>query len=160
MDHIVCLDPDFKELDKLLTGTRTMIVRRAKEVPFGTVNAGDALYLISSGDSLIRARATVKDVLYSDQLTEETSAALLQAYQDQLYLTKRETERWIRKQYLVLITVENTAPIEPFAVDRSNYVTQDEWLPVGDIGKVMVSRWSPWLRGKRAYRDSDLISDT
>ena len=146
MDHIVCLDPDVKELDKLLMGTRTMIVRRVKEVPVGTVNPGDLLYLITDGDSLIRARATVKDLVYSDQLTEETSVALLQAYQKQLQLTKRETERWIRKHYLVLIAVENITSIEPFAVDRSNYVAQDEWLPVGDIRKVMVLRWSPWLR--------------
>jgi hypothetical protein len=160
MDHIVCLDPDSKALDKLLLGTRTMIVRRAKEVPFGTVNPGDTLYFVYSDDRLIHARTTVKDVLYSDQLTQETSATLLQAHQDQLQLTSREMERWIRKQYLVLIAVENTTPIEPFAVDRSNYVAQDEWLPVGDIRKVMTSRWSPWIRGKRVYKDADLISDT
>jgi hypothetical protein len=160
MDHIVCLDPDANELDKLLMGTRTRIVRRTKEVPVGTVNPGDVLYLINGGESLIRARTTVQDVFYADQLTEETSAALLQAYQDQLQLTKRETECWIRKRNLALIAVENTTPIEPFAVDRSNYVAQDEWLSVGDIRKVMASKWSPWLRGKRVYKDADLISDT
>jgi hypothetical protein len=160
MDHIVCLDPDAKELDKLLLGTRTMIVRRAKEVPVGRVNPGDLLYLITSGDSLIRARAIVVDVLYADQLTEETSAVLFRTYRDQLQLTSRETDRWISKRSLALIAVENTTPIAPFAVDRSNYVVQDEWLPVGDIRKVMVPRWSPWLRGKRVYKDADLISDT
>ena len=159
MDHIVCIDPDTKELDKLLLGTRTMIVRRAKEVPFGTVNLGDTLYFIYSGGCLIRARATVKDLFYSDQLTVKTSASLLQAHQDQMQLTSREMERWIRKQYLVLIPVQNTTLIKPFAVDRSNYEGQGDWLPVGDIRKVMTSRWSPWLRGKRLYRDVDLISD-
>jgi hypothetical protein len=159
MDHIVCIDPDAKELDKLLLGTRTMIVRRAKEVPFGTVNPGDTLYFIYSGGCLIRARTTVKDLLYSDQLTAKTSASLLQAYQDQMQLTRREMERLVRKQYLVLIAVENTTPIRPFAVDRSNYEGQGDWLPVGDIRKVMTLRWSPWLRGKRVYKDVDLISD-
>jgi hypothetical protein len=138
MDHIVCVDPDAKELDKLLLGTRTMIVRRAKEVPFGTVNPGDTL---------------------SDQLTEETSATLLQAHQDQLLLTKREMERWVRKQNLVLIAVENTTPIKPFAVDRSNYARQDVWLPIDDIRKVKTPGWSPWLARKRVYEDADLISD-
>ena len=159
MDHIVYVDVDAKELEKLILGTRTMIVRRAEEVPYGTVNPSDTLYFIYDGDRLIRARATVKDVLYSDQLTEKTSASLLQAYQGQLQLTKKEMERWVRKQYLVLITVENTTPIKPFAVDRSNYGGQDNWLLVGDIQKVMTSRWSPWLRGKRVYKDVDLISD-
>jgi hypothetical protein len=124
MDHIVYLDPDAKELDKLLLGTRTMIVRRAKEVPFGTVNPGDTFYFIYSGDWLIRARTTTKDVLYSDQLTEKTSATLLQVHQDQLQLTSWEMERWIRKQNLVLIALENTTPIAPFAVDRGNYVAR------------------------------------
>ena len=68
-------------------------------------------------------------------------------------------ERWVRKQYLVMISVENTTPIKPFAVDRSNYVSQDNWLPVGSIRKVRTSRWSPWLRGKRVHKDADLISD-
>jgi hypothetical protein len=160
MDHIVYLDPDAKELDKLLLGKRTMLVRRAKEVPFGTVNPDDTLYFAYGGDRLIRARSTVKDVLYSDQLTEETSAKLLNSYRDQLHLTRREMERWVRRQYLVLIALDNTIPIEPFVVDRSNYENQDDWLPVGDISKVMTSKWSPWLRAKRVYRDADLISDT
>ena len=159
MDHIVYVDVDAKELEKLISGTRTMIVRRAKEVPYGTVNPSDTLYFIYDGDRLIRARATVKDVLHSDKLTEKTSARLLQTYQDQLQLTRREMERWVRKQYLVMISVENTTPIKPFAVDRSNYGGQDNWLPVGSIRKVMTSRWSPWLRGKRVYKDADLTSD-
>ena len=159
MDHIVYVDADAKELEKLTSGTRTMIVRRAKDVPCGTVNPSDTLYFIHDGDRLIRARATVKDVLHSDKLTEKTSARLLHTYQDQLQLTRREMERWARKQYLVMISVENTTPLKPFAVDRSNYVSQDNWLPVGSIRKVRTSRWSPWLRGKRVHKDADLISD-
>jgi len=77
MDHIVYVDADAKELEKLTSGTRTMIVRRAKDVPCGTVNPSDTLYFIHDGDRLIRARATVKDVLHSDKLTEKTSARLL-----------------------------------------------------------------------------------
>ena len=98
-------------------------------------------------------------MLYTNELTEKTSASLLQAYQDQLQLTKKEMERWKRKQYLVLITVENTALVRPFAVDRGNYQGRGAWLPVGDIRKVKIPGWSPWLARKRVYRDIDLISD-
>jgi len=44
-------------------------------------------------------------------------------------------ERWARKQYLVMISVENTTPLKPFAVDRSNYGSRDNWLPVASIPK-------------------------
>lgn len=159
MDHIVYVDVDAKELEKLTLGTRTMIIRRAKEVPCGTVNPGDTLYFIYDGDRLIRARATVKDMLYTDELTEKTSASLLHAYQNQLQLTRKEMTRWTRKQYLVLITVENTTPVRPFAVDRGNHKDRGAWLPVGDIRTVKIPGWSPWLARKRVYRDIDLISD-
>jgi hypothetical protein len=159
MDHIVYVDVDAKELEKLTLGTRIMIIRSAKEVPFGTVNPGDTLYFIYDGDRLIRAWATVKDLLYTDKLTEKTSASLLQTYQDQLQLTRREVARWTRKQYLVLITVENTTLVRPFAIDRGICQGRGAWLPVGDIRRVKTSGWSPWLARKRVYRDIDLISD-
>jgi hypothetical protein len=159
MDHIVYTDVDARELERLILGTKTMIVRRAKEVPCETVNPHDTLYFIHDGDRLVRAKAAVKDVLYSGELTERASTYLLQAHQDQLQLTKKEMERWKRKRDLVLIAVENITLVRPFAVDRSAYKGQGTWLPVGDIRTVKISGWSPWLARKRVYRDIDLISD-
>jgi hypothetical protein len=160
MDHIVSVDVDARELEKLALGTRTMLVRRANEVPYGTVNPGDTLYFTYDGDRLIRAKATVKDLLYTDKLTEKTSVGLLQAHQDQLQLTRKEMARWTRKQYLVLITVENTTLVKAFAVDRGNCEGRGAWLPVGDIRRVKIPGWSPWLARKRVYRDIVLISDS
>jgi hypothetical protein len=160
MDHIVYADIDAKELEKLVLGTRTMIVRRVKEVPYGTVNPNDTLYFIHDGDRLVRAKATVRDVLYPGKLTERASTYLLQAYQDHLQLTRKEMERWTRKRDLVLITVENITRVRPFAVDKGDHINQGAWLPVSDIRTVKIPGWSPWLARKRVYRDIDLISDT
>jgi hypothetical protein len=160
VDHVVYVDADAKELEKLIHGIKTMIVRGSAEgkVPYGRVNPGDALYLIGSGDyadRLVCARATVTDVLNVDTLVGKPATELLQAHQHQLQLTKKEMARWSRKRYLVLITVADVMLIDPFSIDRSNYGSIDNWLPVGDIQRVMVrpSRF----REKRFYRDADLL---
>jgi hypothetical protein len=127
-----------------------------RKVPYGRVETGDTLYFIADEPAgLVRAKATVRDVLNSDKLTERTSVKLLQAYQRELQLTKKETRRWAGKRYLVLITVGDVTLIPPFAIDKSNCGSTDRCLPVGEIRKVKAPRWSPWLRGKRAHPDVD-----
>ena len=161
MDHVVYVDADTKELEKLIQGTKTMIIRGSLvgKVPYGRVNSGDALYLINSrdhADRLVCARAIVMDVLNVDTLAERTATEPLQAHQHQLQLTKKKMARWTRKRYLVLITVADVTLIPPFNINRSSYESTDDWLPVGDIQRVMV-RPSPRLRRKRFYKDADLL---
>ena len=161
VDHVVYVDANAKELEKLIQGTRTMIVRGSSvgKVPYGRVDSGDALYLIGSGDyadRLVCARASVMQVLNEDTLVGRPATELLQAHQHQLQLTRKEMARWARKRYLVLITVADVIPITPFSVDRSNYGSIDDWLPVGDIQRVIV-RPSSRFKGKRFYRDADLL---
>jgi hypothetical protein len=160
VDHVVYVDAGARELEKLIQGTKTMIVRGAceMEVPYGRVSPGDTIYFVDSkeySDRLVCAKAVVKDVLNVDTMTHVAAAELLQAYQSQLQLTKKEIARWVRRRYLVLITVENVIPVPPFSIDRSNYGGADDWLPVGDIQRIVV-RSSSWLRGKRFYKDADL----
>ena len=56
--------------------------------------------------------------------------------QEQLRLTPNQLKRWAGKRYLVLIEIEEAQQLEPFAIDRSEYGNMDDWLPVGDIGRV------------------------
>ncbi len=73
MDNIVYLDYKAKELDNLISGKKTMIIRGAtgRKLPYGRVFKGDMLYFIENkGDGLVKARAKVKDVLNSEQLTK------------------------------------------------------------------------------------------
>lgn len=152
MDHIVYVDADVKELEKIILGTKTMIIRGAAKMKtsYGGVSPGDTLYFVrDTGGNLVRAQATVKDVLNTDRLTREAASELLRAHQDQLQLTKKEARRWSDKKCLVLITVENVIPVVPFAIDRSNYAGADGWLPIGDILKVKSPRSSLWLGRKR-----------
>jgi hypothetical protein len=74
MDNIVYLDYKAKELDNLISGEKTMIIRGAtgRKLPYGRVFKGDMLYFIENkGDGLVKAKAKVKDVFNSEQLTKK-----------------------------------------------------------------------------------------
>lgn len=139
MDHIVYLDASAGELEKLLSGDKTMIVRGAagRKLPYGRVQPGDQLYFMeNNGDGIVKACAVVSNVLNSEKLTEEQSRSLLTANHAKVGLTPEQTERWAGKRYLVLIEVKDIRSIEKFSIDRSGYGNMDDWLPVGVIDSV------------------------
>jgi hypothetical protein len=139
MDHVVYVDTKARELEKLLSGEKTMIVRGAtgRKLPYGRVQPGDCLFFIeNNGEGIVRASATVSHVLNSEKLSEEQSAELLKSSQSKLDLTPEQVKRWSGKRYLVLIEVIQSRAIDPFAIDRSEYGNMDDWLPVENIENV------------------------
>lgn len=141
MDHVVYIDAREKELEKLLSGTKSMIVRGAagRKLPYGRVTAGDQLFFVQNdGECLVRARAQVVEVLNSEALSEDQSRQLIEDHQPSLNLTAQQYKRWAGKRYLVLIRLGNISPLEPFRVDRGAYGSMDDWLPVDDIERVTI----------------------
>jgi hypothetical protein len=136
MDHVVYLEAKEKELDKLKSGQKSMIIRGAagRKLPHGRVHPSEVLWFIeNSGDGLVRCRATVKKVFSSEKLTEEESQQLISDNQTMLCLTPNQIKRWSGKRFLVLIEIENLQEITPFEVDRSSYGNMDDWLPAENI---------------------------
>lgn len=142
MDHVVYLDASAKELNLLLSGKKTMIIRGAagRKIPYGRVNPGDMLYFINNNSQgFIAAMAEVISVFNSDKLTEEESTSLVESHQDKLQLTPKQHERWAGKRYMVLIEIGSAKEIEPFRIDKSNFGNMDDWLPVEKIESVRIS---------------------
>lgn len=141
MDHVVYLDAKAKELEKLLSGEKTMIIRGAagRKMPYGRVQEGDALYLLENdGTGQVTARAAVLSVLNSGKMDPETSTALVISNQGELNLTPAQTKRWAGKRYLVLIGVSEVQVLDPFRIDKTEYGNMDDWLPVGEIASVRI----------------------
>ncbi len=139
MDHVVYLDYQAKELDNLLSGKKTMIIRGAagRKMPYGRVFQGDNLYFINNnGEGLIRAKAIIKRVSNSNKLSEQESVSLIEMNQDKLQLSAKQYKRWAGKRFLVLVEVEKVEELEPFTIDKSNYGNMDDWLVAGDIQSV------------------------
>ena len=74
MDHVVYLDAKAKEIAKILSRGKTMIIRGAagRKLPYGRVNENDTLYLIENDSSrLVKGRAVVKSVFNSEKMGKE-----------------------------------------------------------------------------------------
>ena len=141
MDHVVYVDSKAAELNKILSGKKTMIIRGAagRKMPYGRVFANDILYLIENDGSLmVKARATVLSVINSRKMTKEESIQLVNQYADQLQLTNTQFKRWAGKQYLVLIKINDVEELIPFSIDKSTFSNMDDWLPVGNIKRYLI----------------------
>jgi len=139
MDHVVYVDAKENELDLLLSGGKSMIIRGAtgRKLPHGRVAPGDRLFFIqNNGDGMARACAVVTSVFNSEKLSEEESRQLVEENQPFLRLTPAQVKRWAGKRYLVLVGISSTGAVVPFAIDRSEYGSMDDWLPVGEIDRV------------------------
>jgi len=139
MDHVVYLDHKAKELDNLITGKKSMIIRGAmgRKLPYGRVNKSDVLFFVENkGDGMVKAKAIVDQVINTDKLTQEQSIALVSQNMGKLLLDKGLEKRFAGKRYLVLITIKSFEVLDPFKIDRSAYGNMDDWLPVENIDTV------------------------
>lgn len=139
MDHVVYLDAQAKELENLLSGNKTMIIRGAtgRKLPHGRVDQGDMLYFIdNNAEGIVRAKAKVISAFHSEKMTKDESRALATKNQHKLSLTDKQQKRWAGKRYIVLIEVASVEETHPFPIDKSNYGNMDDWLPVEKIESV------------------------
>ena len=141
MDHVVYLDAKASEMENLLSGEKTMIIRGAtgRKMPYGRVNPGNVLYFINNNaEGVVKASGKAKSVIHSEKMTKEESVAFVDEHQDKLQLTEKQFKRWAGKRYIVLIEVDDVEALTPFPIDKSDYGNMDDWLPVEDIESVKV----------------------
>jgi len=140
IDHVVYLDSKAKELDKVIDGSKSMIIRGAigRKLPYGRVNENDVLYFINNNsEGVIKAKAILDTVFNSDKMSREESIALVKKYQDKLNLSESKFTKWAGKRYIVLVGLNQVEGLNPFEIDRSNYGNMDDWLIVEKISSVM-----------------------
>ncbi|HPT20714.1 MAG TPA: hypothetical protein PLR88_02115 [Bacteroidales bacterium] len=140
MDHVVCLDSEINELEDLLSGIKTMIIRGAdrRRLPYGSVKEGDILYFISNRErGKIDARGVVSSVFCSDNLSEEESFEVIIRNQDKLQLPDKEFEKLAGKRCLTLISLNDIKEVEPFQIDKKDFQGPDDWFPIGKIDKII-----------------------
>jgi len=139
LEHLVYCDTKATVLDKILIGTKTMIIRgaAARKLPHGRVFEGETLYFIeNNGDGLVKAKATVKSVFNSEKMTEEESKAIIAQNKDKLNLSDEQIKRWAGKKVLCLIGIKDVMTIEPPLVfDRQK--NMDDWITVENIKSVL-----------------------
>jgi hypothetical protein len=139
MEHLAYCDSKAKELERLLKGEKSMLIRGAagRKLPHGKVSAGEKVYLIENdGSGRIKARGIVKGAFHSGKLTSEESEHLINENADKLRLTPAQLKRWMGKRYLCFIELENIEEVEPFSYERAS--NMDDWVVVESMDQIRV----------------------
>ena len=147
MVHLVYCDNAGKKgekvLDKILAGTKTMIVRGAagRKIPHSRVFEGERLYFIEKGSAEIKTTATVKEVQNFVKLSDEEITKILTDNQGKLNLSDKQSIRW-HKKCLCLVEFENVREIPALAFEHQG--NMDDWLILEKIEDVIVGTSIPY----------------
>lgn len=147
MVHLVYCDNTGKKgekvLDKILNGTKTMVVRGAagRKIPHSRVFEGESLYFMEKGSALISATATVKSVHNYVKLSDDEIIKVLSDNQSKLNLSEKQKERW-HKKCLCLVEFENVTEIAPLQFEHQ--VNMDDWLILEKIEDVVKGTSIPY----------------
>ncbi|MFR1517854.1 MAG: hypothetical protein ACLSVG_03620 [Clostridia bacterium] len=150
MVHLVYCDDKENVLEKILDGSKTMIVRGAagRKIPHSRVFPGETLYFMKKGTRKITATAAVKTVQNFTKLTDEQINETLEQNQGKLNLSPKQQERW-HKKCLCLVEFENVKEIAPLDFDHQN--NMDDWLILEKIEDVVVGTSIPYNYEKSKF---------
>lgn len=154
MVHLVYCDNAGKKgekvLDKILEGTKTMIVRGAagRKIPHSRIFEGEKLYFMEKGSSKITVAATVSKVENYIKLSEDEIKKILEENQPKLNLSEKQKVRW-HKKCLCLVEFSDVEKIEPLEFDHQS--NMDDWLIVEKIEDVVVGTSIPYNYEKSKF---------
>lgn len=154
MVHLVYCDNAGKKgekvLDKILAGTKTMIVRGAagRKIPHSRVFEGERLYFMEKGSGEITASAVVKAVQNYVKLSDEEITETLSDNQSKLNLSDKQKTRW-HKKCLCLVEFGDVEKIAPLAFEHQG--NMDDWLILEKIEDVVVGTSVPYNYEKSKF---------
>lgn len=150
MVHLVYCDDKEKVLEKILAGSKTMVIRAAaaRKIPHSRVFAGEQLYFMKKGSAKISATATVKSVQNFVKLTEEEITKVLNDNQEFLNLSPKQQQRW-HKKCMCLVEFEDVKEITPLDFDHQS--NMDDWLIIEKIEDVVVGTSIPYNYEKSKF---------
>ena len=131
MNHIVILDANAGELEKILSGTKRMVIKefdpaRSAEQP---VFPGDNLYFLRNKDGrALRVKATVVRVLFLTNDWDEYLSQTLKEMQPRLKLTEEQYYYWSTKEQVLLVEFEGAHKIKVIHVASNKIRYRSDWI--------------------------------
>ncbi len=136
MNYLVFLDAQAGELEKILSGTKSMLVKefdpaRSTNQP---VRPGDSLYFLRNKEEcILRVKATVVRVLSFTNPIDDGLSHILKEMQSRLQLTENQYNYWSVKQQVLLVEFESAQKTGLVQValhklpDRSDWIAFEEF---------------------------------
>ncbi len=139
MNHLVFLDARAGELEKILSGVKTMLVKEFDPAPTHAhpVRPGDSLYFLRDRDEcVVRVKATVVRVLPLAGPTEKDLTHTMKAMQSRLHLTEDQFNLWSAKEQVLLVEFESARKIEVVQIASQKLVARPEWIAFEEFSQI------------------------
>lgn len=138
MDHVAIMRKEWKLIEKILNGEKTIESRwyKTKRTPWNKITKGDTIYFKDAGCD-ITAKAQVKRVLQFAEYTKKELQDILERYAKQIAFVDPDVFEWARKRkYCILIFLENPREIRPFPIDKTGFGNACAWIRVENINVI------------------------
>jgi hypothetical protein len=131
MNHLVFLDRQAGELEKILSGIKSMIVKEfdPAQPAAHPVRPGDSLYFLRGRDECgLRVRATVVQVrCLTDQLDGDL-AQTLKEMQPRLQLTEDQYNDWSAKKQVLFVEFSSAHKIDEIPLAWNKTADGADWI--------------------------------
>ena len=137
MNHLVFLDVQAGELEKILSGVKTMLVKEFDPAHPAAhpVNLGDNLYFLRNTDECtLRVKATVVRVLFVANRPDENLSHALKEMQLKLQLTEDQFNHCSVKKQVALVEFDAAHKIPEIRITADKIKNRTEWIAFEDIG--------------------------
>jgi len=139
MNYLVFLDEQAGELEKILSGVKSMIVKKFDPArPAGqTVKPGDSLYFLRNQDECtLRVKATVLRVLIFTNQMEDDLSQPLKELQPKLQLTEDQYNYWSAKKQVLLVEFDSAQKINVVHVAANELTDRPDWIAFEAFGLI------------------------
>ena len=139
MNYLVYLNAQAGELEKILSGTKTMLVKEFDPAQPDTqpVKPGDSLYFLrDKEDCALSVKATVVRVLYFTKNIDEDLSQVLKELQPKLQLTEAQYNHWSAKEQLQLVEFEAAQKISAIRLTNPEVTDQPDWIAFEEFSLV------------------------
>jgi hypothetical protein len=136
MNHLVFLDTRAGELEKILSGTKTMLIKEfdPAQTAAHPVRPGDSLYFLrDNGECAVRVEATVTRVLFVTNNSDKDLSHTLKEMQSRLQLTEDQYNRWSAKRQVLLVEFDSAHKIEVIRVASNRIPDRSDWIAFEDL---------------------------
>lgn len=131
MNHLVILDAQAGELEKILSGMKTMLIKELDpaRAPMPLVNPGDDLYFLRNRDECaLRVKACVISTLLVTNDLNEGLSLRLKEMQSKLQLTESQFYEWLAKKQVLLVEFDAAHKIDIVHIAADTLVDRSDWI--------------------------------
>jgi len=131
MNHLVFLNAQAGELERILSGVKTMLVKDFSpgQTTAHPLNPGDSLYFLrDKDDCAVRVEATVIRVLYFTNRSDIVLSQTLKEMQPKLQLTEDQYNYWSAQHEVLLVEFEAAHKIPLIQVALNKITDKSDWI--------------------------------